>query len=140
MIGSIHTRHGMDEAQMTARILKALDHPRLDILGHPTGRLILARPPYGLGMEQVLERAGERGVVVEVNGNPRRLDLSAEHVRQALARGVRLSLSCDSHSVRELGHLRFAVATARRGWARRGAIVNTLSASRFRAALRHATG
>lgn len=136
VIASIHSRHGMDGPRMTQRVLTAMDHPRMDILGHPTGRLILQRPAYDLSMEQVLKRAKKTGVVIEVNGNPKRLDLSGAHVREAMARGVRLCLSCDSHSTAELDHLRFAVATARRGWARRGAVVNTLPASDFIASLR----
>jgi len=136
VIASIHARHGMDGARMTHRVLTAMDHPRMDILGHPTGRLILRRPPYDLEMKRVLERARQTGVVLEVNGNPNRLDLSGAHVREAMDRGVRLCLSCDSHSTAELGHLRFAVATARRGWARRSAVVNTLPAADFVSTLR----
>ncbi len=82
VIGSVHVRHGLDEAQMTARVLRAFDHPRLQILGHPTGRLIQEREPYGLRMDAILEKAAATGVAIEVNGNPDRLDLKAEHVRR----------------------------------------------------------
>ncbi len=131
VIGSVHVRHGMDEEQMTRRVLQAFDNPHLHILGHPTGRLIQSREPYPLRMEEVLDRAAERGVVVEINGSPSRLDLKAEHVRQAVQRGVTLVVSCDAHNTEGLGNLAFAVATARRGWARKGNILNTLPAERF---------
>jgi DNA polymerase (family 10) len=131
VIGSVHVRHSMDEEQMTRRVLQAFENPHLHILGHPTGRLIQSRDPYPLRMEEVLDRAAERGVVVEVNGTPARLDLKTEHVRQAVQRGVTLVVSCDAHNTLGLGNLAFAVATARRGWARKGNILNTLPAERF---------
>jgi len=131
VIGSIHVRHGMDEEQMTRRLLQAFDNPHLHILGHPTGRLLQSREPYPLRMEAVLDKAAERGVVVEVNGKPERLDLKTEHVRQALQRGVKLVVSADAHRAGDLGNLAFAVATARRGWARKGDILNTLPAEGF---------
>lgn len=136
VIGSIHVRHGMDEDQMTRRLLAALDNPCLQILGHPTGRLINSREPYPVRMDEVLERAAERGVAVEVNGKPARLDIKAEYVRQAVKRGVRLVVSCDAHQKEDLRNLAFAVATARRGWARKGDVLNTLPADRFVTALR----
>lgn len=136
VIGSIHQRHGLDEAQMTARVLKAMDHPRLQILGHLTGRLIQEREPYPLQLEPIFERAAERGVAIEVNGNPHRLDLKAEHVRLAIGRKVKLVASVDAHSIKDLGNVRYAVATARRGWARKGDVLNTLDAQSFLKALR----
>jgi len=136
VIGSIHVRHGMDEEQMTRRLLQAFDNPHLHILGHPTGRLIQSRDPYPMRMEAVLDKAAERGVVVEVNGKPERLDLKTEHVRMAIQRGVKLVVSCDAHRASDLENLAYAVATARRGWARRGDVLNTLPAERFISALR----
>lgn len=138
VIGSIHQRHGLDEARMTARVLRAIEHPRLQILGHLTGRLIQEREPYPLTLEPIFELAAERGVAIEVNGNPHRLDLKAEHVRMALARKVKLVTSVDAHSIPDLRNVRYAVATARRGWARRGDVLNTLDAEGFRRALRGA--
>ncbi|WP_224247954.1 DNA polymerase/3'-5' exonuclease PolX [Hyalangium gracile] len=138
VIASVHVRHGMNEEQMTRRMLSAMDNPFLNIIGHPTGRLIHERDPYPLHMEAVLDRAAERGVVMEVNGKPARLDLKAEHVRLAVQRGVKLVVSADAHKIQDLHHLPFAVATARRGWARRGDVLNTLPADRFIAALKAA--
>ncbi|WP_346729661.1 DNA polymerase/3'-5' exonuclease PolX [Corallococcus exiguus] len=136
VIASIHVRHSMDEDQMTRRVLAALDNPHLHILGHPTGRLIQSREPYALRMEEVLERARERGVAVEINGKPARLDIKSEYVRQAVGLGVKLVVSCDAHRQDDLKNLAFAVATARRGWARKKDILNTRSAESFLAALR----
>ncbi|XXF75734.1 DNA polymerase/3'-5' exonuclease PolX [Myxococcaceae bacterium GXIMD 01537] len=136
VIASIHVRHSMDEEQMTRRVLAALDNPHLHILGHPTGRLIHEREPYPLRMAEVLERAAERGKVIEINGKPQRLDIKAEYVRRAVELGVRMVVSADAHRVGDLNHLAFAVATARRGWARKQDVLNTLSAKDFTAALR----
>ncbi|MHA7632290.1 DNA polymerase/3'-5' exonuclease PolX [Corallococcus sp. M7] len=136
VIASIHVRHSLDEDQMTRRVLAALDNPHLHILGHPTGRLIQSREPYALRMEEVLERARERGVAVEINGKPARLDIKSEYVRQAVGLGVKLVVSCDAHRQEDLKNLAYAVATARRGWARKQDILNTRSAESFLAALR----
>ena len=136
VIGSIHNRHNMDERQMTDRILRAFEDPHLHILGHATGRLIQRRPPYALRMDEILDSAARYGVAIEVNGNPHRLDLKSEYVRQAVERGVKLTISPDSHSTRELGNVRYAVLTARRGWAKRGDVLNTLDAGAFTATLK----
>ncbi|MGI5864303.1 MAG: DNA polymerase/3'-5' exonuclease PolX, partial [Myxococcales bacterium] len=136
VVASVHSRFKMDEEAMTRRLLAALDNPHLHILGHPTGRLIGKRPPYGVRIEQVLDKAARRGVAVEVNGNPERLDLSADHVRLARERGIKLVLTTDAHSVGCLDHLSYSVATARRGWATREEVLNTLPFEGFLGALR----
>jgi DNA polymerase (family 10) len=137
VIGSIHQRYSQDEAQMTKRVLAAFDNPFLHIWGHPTGRLINKREPAPMRMEEILDKAAKKGVIVEVNGCPDRMDLSPENVRLALSRGLKLSVSTDAHSVKELSaHLPFALASARKGWARGADVVNTLSADGFLGALR----
>ncbi len=136
VIASVHARFQMDEDQMTKRVLRAFDNPFTQILGHPTGRLINSREPYPLRMEEVLDRAAEKGVALEVNGNPHRLDLKAEHVRTALERGVKLVVSTDAHSTTELGHLKYSVGTARKGWARKQDVLNTLPLDQFAATLK----
>lgn len=136
VIGSIHVRHGLDGEAMTRRVLRAFDNPHLHILGHATGRLINERAPYDLQMERILDRAAEKGVAIEVNGSPHRLDIRADYVRMALQRGIRLTASTDSHSTSELQYLTYSVGTARKGWARRGDILNTLPADQFVHALR----
>ncbi|MGQ0507912.1 MAG: DNA polymerase/3'-5' exonuclease PolX [Myxococcaceae bacterium] len=141
VIASIHTRHQLDEAAMTKRVLHAFDNPFVHVFGHPTGRLINTRPAYGLKLEAVFEKAAARGVVVEVNGNPHRLDLKAEQVRQALKAGVKLVVSSDSHSREEVRtNLMFAVATARKGWARKGDVLNTLPPDAFVRSLKELRG
>lgn len=137
VIGSIHQRYSQDEAAMTARVLKAFDNPHLMIWGHPTGRLLLKREPAPMDMERILDRAAEKGVTVEVNGCPERLDLKPEHVRSALKRGLKISISTDAHSVDQLSaHLPLAVACAQKGWARKNDVVNTLDADDFLNAIR----
>jgi DNA polymerase (family 10) len=137
VIGSIHQRYGQDEDAMTQRVLNAFDNPNLMIWGHPTGRLINKREPAPMRMEELLDKAAKKGVTVEVNGSAERLDLKPEHIRLALARGLKLVASTDAHEVAELsGHLPLAVGTARKGWARKGDVLNTLGATAFLKAIR----
>ena len=136
VIASVHVRHGQDASAMTARVLRALDHPYIDVLGHPTGRLLQKREPAPLVMGEVFTRAAERGVALEVNGNPDRLDLHAAHVRSALAAGCRLVASVDAHDTRALDNVFYAATTARKGGARRADVLNTLGTDGFLRALR----
>ena len=136
VIASVHVRHGQDAGAMTARVLRALDHPSTDVLGHPTGRLLQRRDPAPLDMEAVFARAAQRGVALEVNGNPDRLDLHAGHVRAALKAGCRLVASADAHDPGALDHAAFAASTARKGGARRSDVLNTLDADGFAAEIR----
>ncbi|MBX7112912.1 MAG: DNA polymerase/3'-5' exonuclease PolX [Myxococcaceae bacterium] len=137
VIGSIHQRYSQDEAKMTARVLRAFDNPHLMIWGHPTGRLLLKREPALMNMERILDKAAEKGITMEVNGCPERLDLKPEHVRSALKRGLKISISTDAHSTHELAwHLPLAVACAQKGWARQSDVVNTLNSDDFLKAIR----
>ena len=137
VICSIHQRHSQNEEQMTKRMLAAFDNPFFMIWGHPTGRLLLKREPAPMRMEQILDKAAEHGITIEVNGSPERLDLSAEHVRLALQRKLKLVVSTDAHSVSELhDHLPYAVGTARKGWARKSDILNARPVKDFKAGLR----
>ena len=114
-----------------------MDHPLLQIWGHPTGRLLNRREAVPIRMEEVLDKAAKNGVAIEVNGCPERLDLKAEHVRLALQRGLKIVVSTDAHSLSELHqHLPLAVATARKGWCTKADVLNTRSADAFLAALR----
>ena len=115
----------MAAAAMTERVLEALRNPYVRCLSHPKGRYINRRPENALDLERVFELALERRVAVEVNGLPLRLDLSGEHVREALAAGVQIVCSTDAHSVAGLENMTLAVATARRGWATAANVVNT---------------
>jgi DNA polymerase (family 10) len=136
VIGSIHVRHGQDREAMTRRLVKVMEHPRMQIMGHPTGRLLDRRPPCPADWDQVFDAAVGHGVVLEVNGSPNRLDLSPDHVREILKRGGKLVLSSDAHAMDELGYVDWAVRVARRGGATKGDVLNTLGAEEFLDALR----
>ncbi|MFL5911715.1 MAG: helix-hairpin-helix domain-containing protein [Gaiellaceae bacterium] len=122
---SLHAGQRAERRELTARVVAAMRHPAVRCLSHPTGRLIGHRPENALDLERVFEVALETGVALEVNGLPSRLDLSGEHVREALAAGVRIVCSTDAHSVEGLGRMELSVHTARRGGARAADVLNT---------------
>jgi DNA polymerase (family X) len=122
---SVHGGQRMPRREMTARVEAALRNPYVSCLSHPKGRYIGRRPENELDLERAFEVALEEGVAFEVNGLPDRLDLSGEHVREALQAGLEIVCNTDSHSVRGLGNMGLAVATARRGWATAPQVVNT---------------
>jgi DNA polymerase (family 10) len=122
---SVHGGQRMPRAEMTKRVAEALEHPAVSCLSHPTGRLIDRRPENALDLDRIFELAVARGVALEVNGLPARLDLSGEHVRDALAAGVSIVCSTDAHSPAGLDNMALSVATARRGWATAGDVLNT---------------
>ena len=128
VIGSVHSRFSMDRATMTARVLRALDDPRLTILGHPTGRLLLSREPYALDVEAVLEKAAAGGVAVELNADPHRLDLDWRHIPRARALGVPIEIGPDAHSPRGLDHMATGIGIARKGGLAASEVLNTRSA------------
>jgi DNA polymerase (family X) len=122
---SVHGGQRMPRREMTRRVEAALRNPYVRCLSHPTGRYINRRPENALDLDRVFELALEQGVALEVNGLPPRLDLSGEHVREALNAGVEIVCSTDAHSVRGLANIDFSVATARRGWATPTDVLNT---------------
>lgn len=128
VIGSIHSRFSMNGAAMTERVLRAMDDPHLTILAHPTGRLLLSREAYALDVEAVLEKAADRGVAVEVNADPHRLDLDWRHCIRARELGVRISIGPDAHSVSSLDYVFMGVSMARKGWLEAKDVLNTGSA------------
>jgi DNA polymerase (family X) len=115
VIGSIHTRFGMNEVQMTERVLKALDDKHLTMLGHPTGRLLLTREPFPIDMHAVIAKAGEVGVAVELNADPHRLDIDWRWCRVAKALGARVAIGPDAHTISGLDNVALGVAMARKG-------------------------
>jgi DNA polymerase (family X) len=121
---SVHGGQRMPAPEMTGRVEEALRNPYVRCLSHPTGRYINRRPENAVDLERIFEVALEQRVAVEVNGLPLRLDLSGEHVRDALRAGVQIVCSTDAHSVAGLGNMTLAVATARRGWATAANVVN----------------
>jgi DNA polymerase (family X) len=116
VIGSIHSRFGMDGAAMTERVLRALDDPFLTILAHPTGRLLLSREPYALDVDMVIEKATEVGVALELNADPHRLDLDWRHLIRAKRRNATVAIGPDAHSVNALDNVVVGVGMARKGW------------------------
>lgn len=122
---SVHGGQRMRAAEMTRRVEEALSHPSVRCLSHPTGRLIGRRPESALDLERIFDVARERGVALEVNGLPARLDLSGEHVRAAIAAGVSIVCSTDAHAPASFDYMELAVATARRGGATGADVLNT---------------
>jgi DNA polymerase (family 10) len=125
VIASIHSRFGMSPEEMTERILKALDNPHVTFIGHLTGRLLLAREGYTMDFDRVFEKAGERGVMIEINGNPRRLDIDWRLIGRALDRGVRFSINPDAHSIHEYNTLISGTWVARKAGLSPKEIFNT---------------
>jgi DNA polymerase (family 10) len=124
-VASLHASHRLKEAEQTRRLCAAMENPHVDLIGHPTGRLIGRREPYPLDMEAVIAKAAETGTVLEVSGQPHRLDLRDANVRMAVQAGVKLAINTDAHSRAALEYMRFGVMNARRGWATAADVVNT---------------
>lgn len=129
VIASIHSRYGMDERQMTDRVLKALDDPHITILGHPTGRLLLTREPYAIDMNAVIEKAGTVGVAIELNADPHRVDINWQLCRIAKQYGTTVSIGPDAHSPQGLENAALGIATARKGWLEASDILNSRTAA-----------
>jgi DNA polymerase (family 10) len=132
VVVSVHSRFNLSKAAMTRRVVRALQHPRAHILGHPTGRLLGRREPYALDMAEVMKAARDHGVMLEVNAQPDRLDLNDLHVQMARDAGVTLVISTDAHRVQELDAMRYGVDQARRGWCEAGDVANTRHLAAFR--------
>lgn len=125
-IASLHHGFSQSREQATRRLLGAMENPHVDIIGHPTGRLLGRRDPFELDMEAVIARAAETGTAMELNAHPQRLDLSDVHLRIARKAGVRIAIDTDAHEATQLNFMRWGVATARRGWIAPSDVLNTL--------------
>ena len=136
VLASVHSRMNMPGPEMTARLLKALANPYVKILGHPTGRQILKRDPFAFDLETVFVAAKEHGVILELNGNPERLDLCDRHVKLARDRGMKVIISTDAHSPEHFKLMRYGVVTARRGWLSKEDVLNTLPPEKLLESLR----
>ena len=132
---SVHNHMNLELAEMTARLLRALECPYVRVMGHPTGRLLLNRDSFAFDFDAVVNEAVKRGVALEVNSSPERLDLNANLIRTAQARGARFCISTDAHHPSHLWNMRYGVITARRGWLEKGDVLNTLPLVEFRKAI-----
>ncbi|MGH9413138.1 MAG: DNA polymerase/3'-5' exonuclease PolX [Terriglobales bacterium] len=137
VIGSIHSRFDQPEAETTARLVRAVTNPNLDILGHPSGRLLLRREPYAYDFERVLAACREHRVAMEINASPERLDLNATQARRCQQLGVGVVISTDAHHPRHLANIAYGIATARRAWLTPAHVLNTLPAAVLLETLRH---
>jgi DNA polymerase (family X) len=136
VIGSVHSYLNIEASEMTDRFLRALESPSLRVLGHATGRILLQREPYAFAFERVAAKAAERGVFLEINASPERLDLPSHLVRAAKRRGCRFTISTDAHRPAHLHNMRFGVITARRGWLEASDVLNAKPIAEFEQALR----
>jgi DNA polymerase (family 10) len=137
VVASIHYGQNQSEKQITRRILNAIRNPHVDAIGHPTGRLIGKRKPYALNLDEILKAAAEHGCMLEINGQPSRLDLDEIAAAAAKQHGVPIVLGTDAHSTEELRFMEYAVFQARRAGLEAGDIANTRSLARFRKLLRN---
>jgi DNA polymerase (family 10) len=136
VVSSIHSYMNLDRAEMTNRLLAAIENPYTQIIAHPTGRLLLRRSGYDYDMERIFDAAAKHGVAMECNAYPDRLDLRDVHLRMARDRGVKVVISTDAHSTTHLPFMRYGVITARRGWLEKKDVLNTLPTDQFLATLR----
>ena len=131
VIASVHTHFRLSKKEMTERIVRAVEDEAVDVLGHPTGRLIGERPAYEADWDEVFRRAAKSGTLLEVNANPQRLDLPSDLIRRALEYGVRFIVGTDAHAPDHLDFLEYGVLTLRRGWAQTKDVLNTLPVEAF---------
>ena len=125
VVGSVHTSFGMPAAEMTKRVVAAIEHPWIDAIGHPTGRKISSRQPYAIDIDAVIAAAARSGTMLEINSAPDRRDLNDVHARAAAENGVLLLVDSDAHGAERLEHVRWGIATARRAWLEPEHVANT---------------
>lgn len=133
---AVHSHFKMSKSEMTKRIIRAMENRHVDILFHPTGRIINRRPPYELDMDEIIKAAKRTKTILEIDASPERLDLKDEYIRKCVEAGVKMVIDSDAHSVPAFGFLKFGIGQARRGWAERRDILNTLPLQEFLRAIR----
>jgi DNA polymerase (family X) len=136
VVCSIHSYFNLDREAMTARMLAAIENPYTQIIGHPTGRLLLRRDPLDYDVEKILDACAKHGVAMECNSYPDRLDLKDVYLRMCKEKGVKVVISTDSHTTGHLSFIHYGVTMARRGWLEKKDVINTLPVNEFLAALR----
>lgn len=125
VVGAIHYKFNLSREEQTERILRAMDNPYLNIIAHPTGRLINEREPYDIDLEKIMQKAKENNCILEINSQPSRLDLNDLNSRKAKEMGVKLVISTDAHSTTQYDFMRFGIGQARRGWIEKHNVINT---------------
>lgn len=125
VVGAIHYKFNLSREEQTERILRAMDNPYLNIIAHPTGRLINEREPYDIDLEKIMQKAKENNCILEINSQPSRLDLNDLNSRKAKEMGVKLVISTDAHSTTQYDFMRFGIGQARRGWIEKNNVINT---------------
>jgi DNA polymerase (family X) len=135
VVGSVHSYMNLEPEEMTDRLMRALDSPSLRVMGHPTGRLLLQREGFPFDFEAVAKKAAERGVWLEINASPERLDLYGPLVRSAKQKGARFTISTDAHQPKHLHNMQYGVTMARRGWLEKADVMNTRGVEEFKSAL-----
>ena len=135
VIGSVHSYMNLESAEMTDRLLRALECPHIRILGHPTGRILLHRDPFPFDFDVIAAEAAKRNVYLEINSSPERLDLNSTLIRAAKAKGCKFVVSTDAHHPKHLANMAYGVLMARRGWLEAGDILNTLPSAKFAKAI-----
>ena len=124
-VGAIHSGFKNSKEKITMRMIKAMQNENVDIIAHPTGRLITKREPYEIDLDKVFDEAKKTGTVMEINSYPERMDLKDTDVRAAIKKGVKLVISTDSHNTDQLKFIKLGIGTARRGWAKKENVINT---------------
>ena len=140
VVGTVHSYFNLSLEKQTERILRAMDHRYFSMLAHPTGRLIDEREPYQVDMTRVIHKARDRGCFLELNSNPRRLDLYDIYCQAARAEGVLVSINSDAHGINDFNYLAFGVGQARRGWLEKDDVLNTRSLAQVRKLLKRTMG
>jgi DNA polymerase (family 10) len=136
VIASVHSYMSLTSEEMTDRYLRCLENPYVKVIGHPTGRVLLHRDAFVYNFETIAAEAAKRGVAMEINASPERLDLHASLIRIAKSKGCRFTISTDAHHPKHMANMQYGVRMARRGWLTRGDVLNTLPYDEFRSALR----
>ncbi len=137
VVGSIHTGFKQDIDKLTKRVIKTMENENIDIIGHPTGRIINQREPYQIDIHKIMEKAKETKTALEINSSVTRLDLKDVNIKEAVKRNVKLVINTDSHHTSHLDYMLFGVAQARRGWAEKKNILNTLPLDKFLKSLKN---
>ncbi len=127
VIAGVHSQMKMPKTQMTERIIKAMKNPNVDIISHPTGRLIQQRDEYQIDFDKILEVAKQTGTILEINSSPCRLDLKDVNIKKAKDVGVKMMINTDSHEKEQMNQMEYGISQARRGWAEEKDVINTES-------------